>query len=338
MTNVQFKQGLKANLPTLADEEVLLFATDTGELFKGTGTSIQSYGSVVVGTNKAELDALQPKTQGKFYIAENKVYTFNGTELTLIQAEIPTYDASQISFDNTDTELIATNVQEAINELDDRTRSEDAGKIKLSSTDASLGYLGTKLDPTLAVESNLLVVKGVQGLVPTIAQINTWLDGTTSNIQNQINSIATGINYIGIVTDVNQLPPAVSSKNGDLAVVAKTDNKGNELYIFNGTVGVEAWESIGEFEFSETFIGLTDTPNTYEDGKFAKSTSTGIAFGDIVYANITDAPVKADVQDAIDKRHTHDNKTDVLDKLSVDVDGDLNFDGSKVGLTWGTFQ
>lgn len=60
---LQFKRGLKSNLPTRADEGMPLWCTDTKELYIGTGTSVSKVGgtenSQTIDTyTKSEIDSM----------------------------------------------------------------------------------------------------------------------------------------------------------------------------------------------------------------------------------------------------------------------------------------
>lgn len=59
---IQFKRGLKTNLPTSADEGMPLWCTDTKELYIGTGNGVEKVGSNSVSSSdtysKTEINAL----------------------------------------------------------------------------------------------------------------------------------------------------------------------------------------------------------------------------------------------------------------------------------------
>jgi len=54
--NLQFKRGLKNNLPTSAPSGMPLWCTDTKELYIGTGDSVSK-----INTNTAEIDTYTRK-------------------------------------------------------------------------------------------------------------------------------------------------------------------------------------------------------------------------------------------------------------------------------------
>lgn len=55
----------------------------------------------------------------------------------------------------------------------------------------------------------------------------------------------------------------------------------------------------------------------------------------LTWANITGSPTSAvaDIDDAVTKRHTHANKTE-LDKIGEDVNGNLNYGGNPLVIDW----
>lgn len=353
MTNLTFLQGLKANLPTSASEGSLLFTTDTGELFKGNGENqpLTYYSSVLYGyENLADLQSKNPSIIGKIYLTQdNRLYGYNGTAYELVSGSTEIL-SEQVTFDNSDSDLIATNVQDAVSEVytklqELRTESENSfGKVKVNESD-NLEFLGDKLGTTVVFENGVLTVKNIDGLTVGVSDINTYLTGTTSNIQQQLNGIldnletvTQGLNYLGRFDTVSDLEAVTDKANGNLAVVSNVDGDGgSELYIYS-EVSTQ-WQKIGKFEFSETFIGLKDTPSAYSNGKFLKSTATGIEFTDVNYSDIQGVPNVAieAIEDAVEKVHEHNNKA-VLDKFSENVDGEVEYNGSPLSVKWESFQ
>lgn len=346
MTNLRILQGLKADLPSSATVGSLLFTTDTGEIFKGNGEGqpLTAYTDVLYGyADLADLQSKNPNIQGKLYLTnDDKLYTLSNGEYKAL-SDAMDIDSGQIDFDNTDTGLTAETVEDAIKELKEKV-DENEGKIKITETDTN-GFLGDKLHATLAFEDGVLKVKNIDGLTIGVSDINTFLTGTTGNIQGQINTlveelevVTKGLDYLGMFDTLSELQALTDKTNGNLAVVTNVDGDGgSELYIYSETS--TQWQKIGKFEFSETFIGLKDTPSAYQNGKYLKSTATGIEFADITYAEIQGTPDVSveDVEDAVEKAHEHTNKA-VLDKLSENVDGEVEYNGSPLSVKWESFQ
>lgn len=352
MTNINFLQGLKANLPTNAVEGALLFTTDTGELFRGNGdeTPITPYGSVLYGyADLADLQTKNPAIQGKLYLTNaGQIYTYNGVSYSVLEMS-----SESIGFDGGDTGLEAETVQDAIKEVDNKvTEAEeainqleaDAGKVKINSAD-TLGYVADKLHATLVFEDGVVKVKGIDGVNLTPAQIQEYLGGTKGNIQNQVDdivgnieAIASGMSYVGTVVGEAGLAAISNATNGSLAVVAE-DGESNKLYVYNANAAEPKWQSLGKFEFAENFIDLKGTPAAYDNGKVLKSTTNGTVFGTIDYSELTGTAdvTNQEVEDAVAKKHIHANAAQ-LDKIGEDVDGNMTYNGQRLSPQWQTFE
>lgn len=340
MTNINFRQGLKADLPSTAPASDLLFTTDTGEIFKGTGASspLLAYGSVLYGF--ADLAALNlsttPKILGKVYLTDdNKLYRYNGTTFVALSGETGDVTASEVSFANAGTGIDGTNVQQALEELAGlvQYQEEESGKVKLDAADDA-EYLYVKFDQsTIKLHNSVLKAFGIDGLTLTGEEVQDLLDGATGNIQDQLDLLNKGVVYVGRFPTITDIPNTLDV-NGNMVVI-DVAGESSELYIYSEANA--QWESIGKFEFAETFIGLKDTPTNYSSGKFVKSSATGIIFGDVDYSEILNAPTLTELEQAIEFTHEHANKS-VLDKFAVDTDGDLTYDGEKVMSTWGSFE
>lgn len=74
MGNLQFKRGLKTNLPTSATSGTPLWCTDTKELYIGTGTGVERVGSIINTES-------EPSSTSVSYDAQNKKLILGDTEL-----------------------------------------------------------------------------------------------------------------------------------------------------------------------------------------------------------------------------------------------------------------
>lgn len=212
---------------------------------------------------------------------------------------------------------------------------QEQGKIAFSASD-SLDYLGNKVDNlTVVVDGNELKVISIEGLTVGVADISEWLTGTESNIQSQINGLKSllegmsgGMKFKGIAETRAEIDGYENLENGDVIVVLvdETRNDGRSMYVYSGDL--EIWRYLGTFTFTTKFIGLEDTPNSYENGKFLKSTNSGIVYGDVDYQDIANKPQSTitQIDDAVAKRHEHNN-ADSLAKLGVNSDGELTING-----------
>lgn len=384
MANVQFLQGNKASLPNSAPTTALLFTTDSGEIFKGQGSGkgLLSFGSVLYGfTNLDDLQAKVPQgITGKLYLCENAtLYTFNNGVYSLVagSAEITSFEASKVMYDNSTSGLVANNIQEATNEINTKVENNKTeitdvkgrvdvletdntqnkadivdlqskqGQVK-SSTGDVLGFLDSKVDgTTIVVEGDKLVVKGLDGVIVGATEIN-HLTGVTSNVQTQfdaldskINATSSGMVFGGVVASYADLANVTSPVNGTMIVVTADENNdgGRTSYIYNETT--TTFELLGSFELAPNFIQLLDTPNAYVDGKYVKSTDSGLVFVDADYNDLANKPQSAvaDIDSAVAKAHEHTFDEVVLNKLT-DVDGELQYDGKSISseIKWESFN
>lgn len=266
---------------------------------------------------------------------------------------------------NHDTEYYTkSEIDNSINSITDTVLS-DQYKIKTSPEDVP-SYLSSKVDNvTLSVEDNELKVKNVDGLIVGIANLNTWLSGTSDNIQNQIDginsklsSVTAGMSFIGKFETHAELMSVGIKKNGDLAVVLVDENKANgrSMYVYSENFGM--WDFIGAFTFADEFIELTDTPNSYvgHNGKVLKvdEANNKVTFNNIDYSEIENKPsstitqidqsvqsshshpnkalldtynqTNIDISNAVTSTHVHSNKAS-LDKLGVNANGELTING-----------
>lgn len=199
------------------------------------------------------------------------------------------------------------------------------------------GYLLAQPDgETVEVQGGELRARTLTGLQHAVTQLNAWLAGTEGNIQGQLNDItmtlaalSTGMRYLGKFESKADLDSVTNKDNGDLAVVLVDETRSNarSMYVYNDSLGM--WDFIGAFEFSDAFTALTDTPTNYVDGKVLKSGSSSLFYDDVRWAEILDKPdsTKAQIDDAVAKRHEHSNKSN-LDKIS-EVDGVLTYNGEQ---------
>ncbi|WP_163579129.1 hypothetical protein [Gracilibacillus saliphilus] len=220
------------------------------------------------------------------------------------------------------------------------TNPVPAHTVKANEADLTPGYLDSKVDNvTVEITDNKLVIKNLQGLTIGIVDLNNWLSGTEGNLQDQINnmqvtmqSVAGGMEYRGKFETKADLDAVSIMSNGDLAVVLADEsrNGSRSLYVYSENIG--AWDFVGNFEFSDEFIALSDTPSSYtgHDGKVAKVDETNgkIVFDNVDYAELQNKPSSsvANIEQAVEQRHTHPNKSD-LDRLGVDENNNITIDG-----------
>lgn len=94
MGNLQFKRGLKANLPSSAAVGTPLWCTDTNELYIGTGSSVEKVGSSSgsSGGSSSSTAITYDATNHTLIFEENNYSadTYNKTEIDSILGNIET--------------------------------------------------------------------------------------------------------------------------------------------------------------------------------------------------------------------------------------------------------
>lgn len=256
------------------------------------------------------------------------------------------------SIDSTDTNTAATSYAAKL--LNDKITNSLDGKANVVHTHTEFyskeevdtriinasNDLSDKVDNvTIALVSNELKVKSVDGLTIGVADVNNWLSGTTSNIQNQINavndtlvSLTSGMKYLGKVERYADLTSITTATNGSLVVVLADESRtgGRSLYVYSEQLGI--WDFIGEFTFSDEFIELKDTPSSYsgQNGKIIKvdEVNNKVVFGDMDWSEIKNKPTSTitSIDNAVANSHEHANKQS-LDKLGVNANNQLTING-----------
>lgn len=212
---------------------------------------------------------------------------------------------------------------------------EEKGKVAVTSDDTP-DFLENKVDNiTLAVQNKELKVMGIDGLRVEVPVINSALEGTEANLQLQINDIKTllesisgGMKFKDIAETRAEIDGWENKENGGVAVVLtdETKNNGRSMYVYSDDLGM--WRYLGTFTFTTKFTTLEDTPSGYENGKYLKSTNSGIVYSDIDYQDLVNKPQSSitQIDDAVAKKHEHNN-ADSLAKLGVNSDGELTING-----------
>lgn len=211
------------------------------------------------------------------------------------------------------------------------------GRVKANETDTP-DFLANKVDNiTLSVEGNELKAKSLDGLALTPTQINALLIGSSSNLQNQIDSLdqkllafSGGMKLLGKLETKADLLAVVNPEHGHVGIVLvdETRDGARIMYVYNEDLGM--WDYLGPLEFNDKFVGLTDTPNSYNDGKVLRSGVDSLYFDTIKYSEIEDKPQSTitQIDDAVSKRHEHSNK-DKLDKISENTSEVFMYNGEQ---------
>lgn len=330
MTNkVRFLFGTQASLPQSAPSNALLF-TDAGELYKGTGTGLLHFASVLSGyVDLADLQAKNPALSSKLYLTQgNKLYTYSQGTYNLVSgaSEVSTFEADKVTFDNSTSTLTGENVQTAITELDgkvetnktditdtkgrvdvleaDNTQNKadivelqtNEGQVKLDAND-TLGFLSDKVDGvTVVVENGKLVIKGLDGLTVGSTELNqlTGINGNVqtqlTDLQNAITASASGLVFGGIVGTYADLNAITTLVNGTLYVVSVDETQENGRTLYVYSEDTTSFLYLGTFDFANEFTELLDTPNAHEANKYLMSDGSKLVFVDVDYDKLINKP------------------------------------------------
>lgn len=79
MSAVVLKQGLLANLPATAPDNEMYFTTDTGEVFKGTGTGMSKFSDIITVAGLVNLPATGLSNKLYLVLSSGTVYRWTGT-------------------------------------------------------------------------------------------------------------------------------------------------------------------------------------------------------------------------------------------------------------------
>lgn len=238
---------------------------------------------------KIELENLSPELQNKI----NSSGSGGGSGITLpISASDVTETVNRVFITpNEKAEIIASTTENASQTT--RIASIENTLSTLSTTDEkvkmnSLGeakYLEELIDDlTIKNKNGKLVVEALDGLLSTVFEINL-LQGASSNIQAQINSLSNIGNYSTTVMDETGLATIVDPKPQDMVIVLSDGNHMGKstIYIYNGT----SWIYSGDFkggevrDFTTNPIDLsTETTGILQKSKYEKQNASETSFVD----------------------------------------------------------
>lgn len=177
------------------------------------------------------------------------------------------------------------------------------GKIKLTST-GTLDYLNNLIGNSLEIKNDKLVVKSIDGLDTTIAELN-FIHGLDKSLMSYLSAISNSMQFKGVVADDTALNNIVGATNGDTYIVQNSVSNNNKTmtFIYNGT----QFESI-----AETSIQVRDfTINPID----LTSEVTGILNIDKV--DTTTLAKKTDLENYLDKVTYDTNNNGIVDKAET---------------------
>jgi hypothetical protein len=159
-----------------------------------------------------------------------------------------------------------------------------------------------------------VVVDSVDATLCDVYFVNKTGDGirhtpTRVNIQDMIDLSLSGFNQTEIVADI-------AARN----TLGSTLNKNTSIWVIDATGDTTVASGAALYLFKES------------DGSFTKISEAESMDVVVDWSAITNKPTSTvtDIDDAVTKRHVHDNKS-VIDKFTADTDGDVLFDGKPIG-------
>jgi len=251
MTNVRFLKGNKANLPSVGtDDSTIYFVDDNNELYKsvGNGLPLSKISDVMSEyLNLNDLQSKNPSLEGKLYLTnENKLYTYRNNTYELLSGNIKInaddivespskvlVSPSQRSQIDSNTNELASHTQRLSDlqlDIDNIVSTDDKVAMDASSVATYLSELIDGL--TLKNINGKLTVEGLTGLIVSINELN-FLQGTTSNIQQQINNLSGVSSFRGVFPTFVDLQNAPNPQAGEYAIVS--DGNMSDYYFYYGS-------------------------------------------------------------------------------------------------------
>ena len=224
-TATETKSGTTHQLVrTDADCNVFRF-TATSNFVTGDSFTVDGNPVTGVAVNGTSLQT------GDFLINSNVLAILNGGVLTLFAGGASAPDASDVSYDNTGSGLTATDVQDAIDEVNGKFNSLDASDISYDNTGSGL----TATDIQNAIDEL------AQGLTPTpfawVGTSETWSNGLVTNTETESPATPELVSNCKIYAKIDTY---FTSATGSLVIKIKQKNAGvwTSLYTKNyNTVG-----------------------------------------------------------------------------------------------------
>lgn len=301
-SQVKFKRGLKENLPSLSDGSTLYFTTDTNEIFRGIeGDSPQKIGDVIAGfIDLVDLQNKNPAIINKLYITnDNKIYIYDGSNYNEISGGFSGTISANNVIETSERQFLSafkkaqidantqdiSNHEQRIIDLENQDIVSTDEKVKLDVNDIP-SYLADKLDNnTIQVENNKLVVKWIDGLLTTLQELN-YLQGVTSNIQQQINNLSGVSGFRGVFNSLQDLENISDPQAGEYAIVS--DGTSSAYYFYYGN----SWDYSHETS-APVDIDINSTtgilPKSRYEKQNASETPITDSAGNFTATNVEDA-------------------------------------------------
>lgn len=251
MTNVKFLKGNKVNLPSVGtDDSTIYFVEDNAELYKsvGNGLPLSKISDVMSGyIDLSDLQGKNPSLEEKLYLCnDNKLYTYRNNRYELLSGNVKVnaddilespskvlVSPSQRSQIDSNTTELASHTQRLTDlqlAFDSVTTTDEKVAMDASSVATYLSELIDGL--TLKNINGKLTVEGLAGLVTSIYELN-FLQGTTGNIQQQINNLSGVSSFRGVFTSLENLKSTPNPQAGEYAIVS--DGNMSDYYFYYGS-------------------------------------------------------------------------------------------------------
>lgn len=115
---VKFSRCQSSNLADVPKVDgQMIFTKDTGEAYLDVGENRSKISDIIFLQTIAERDSIISPLLNKLYyvLEDNQLYHYTGTTYQPVKIK-----AQETNFDNTDTTLESTNIQDAVTELDNK--------------------------------------------------------------------------------------------------------------------------------------------------------------------------------------------------------------------------
>lgn len=246
---------------------------------------------------------------------------------------VTTSEKNQIVINKNDIASLSSRLTLVESKVNNINTSDE--KVKMNVSDSDAGYLEDKIDNvTIKSEQGKLTATGLKGVTVPVDTINL-LQGSTSNIQQQIDSLSSIVSVKHIVNTELDLPLDASIA-GITTLVRQDSTQGNisTFYTSNGT----SWEYVGKINSelvrnftTEPIELVTETTGVLPKSKYEKQNSLETTFSgadsEITAVNAQDAIkevknyAKTNIETLTTSAHTHSNKA-ILDRIdTIEVNG-----------------
>lgn len=184
----------------------------------------------------------------------------------------------------------------------------------------------------MATTLNFYKVTALPGVLEANAVYAVPVSGNPNLVELfVVNSAGTAARHVLGETEVAAMIASAMSGGNQLTIVADIPAR-NALLPLTTAKWVYVINAMGDVTVTSGGATYLYNPGTLAWVKAAESESMDVVLS---WANITGKPTSAvaDIDDAVTKRHTHANITQ-LDKIGEDGGGSMTYNGAPVGANW----